>query len=29
MHWNKDTGHISKAHAQDLGMAELLEGYTE
>jgi aldehyde:ferredoxin oxidoreductase len=29
MHWNKDTGHISKAHAQELGMVEILDGFTE
>jgi len=29
MHWNKQTGHVSKARAQELGMADLLDGYTE
>ncbi len=29
MQWNKTTGNISRAHADELGMAELLEGYTE
>lgn len=29
MHWNKATGHVSKARASELGIAELLEGYTE
>lgn len=29
MHWNKSTGNVSKAHAESLGMAELLEGYTD
>jgi len=29
MSWNPTTGHISKAHADDLGMTELLEGFTE
>jgi aldehyde:ferredoxin oxidoreductase len=29
MHWNHTTGHVSKARATELGMAELLEGFTE
>lgn len=29
MQWNKSTGNVSKAHAESLGMAEILEGYTE
>jgi aldehyde:ferredoxin oxidoreductase len=29
MHWNKTTGSLSKARAQELGMTELLEGFTE
>jgi len=29
MHWNKTTGHIAKARAAELGMTELLAGYTE
>ncbi|HEY5920412.1 MAG TPA: aldehyde ferredoxin oxidoreductase C-terminal domain-containing protein, partial [Kofleriaceae bacterium] len=29
MHWNKTTGNVSKARAEELGMAELLAGYTE
>jgi aldehyde:ferredoxin oxidoreductase len=29
MHWNKTTGHVSRARAVELGMAELLEGYVE
>jgi aldehyde:ferredoxin oxidoreductase len=29
MQWNKATGHVSKARATELGMADLLEGYTE
>jgi aldehyde:ferredoxin oxidoreductase len=29
MQWNTTTGHVSKARAIELGMADLLEGYTE
>lgn len=29
MHWNKDTGHVSRARADELGMGELLAGYLE
>jgi aldehyde:ferredoxin oxidoreductase len=29
MHWNRSTGHLSKAQAERLGMAELLAGYTD
>jgi aldehyde:ferredoxin oxidoreductase len=29
MKWNKTTGNVSKARAQELGMADILEGYTE
>jgi aldehyde:ferredoxin oxidoreductase len=29
MSWNPTTGNISRAHADELGMTELLEGYTE
>ena len=29
MQWNKSTGNLSKARASELGIAELLEGYTE
>jgi aldehyde:ferredoxin oxidoreductase len=29
MHWNPTTGHLAKARAVQLGMAELLEGYTD
>jgi len=29
MHWNNTTGQLSKARATELGMAEILEGYTE
>jgi hypothetical protein len=29
MQWNKTTGHVSKARAAELGMAELLAGFTE
>jgi aldehyde:ferredoxin oxidoreductase len=29
MQWNKTTGNVSKARAAELGMAELLDGYTE
>lgn len=28
MHWDPTTGHVSKARATELGMSELLEGYT-
>lgn len=28
MHWDTQTGAVDKAHAEALGMAELLEGYT-
>jgi aldehyde:ferredoxin oxidoreductase len=29
MQWNTKTGHVAKAKAAELGMTELLEGYTE
>jgi aldehyde:ferredoxin oxidoreductase len=29
MHWNRSTGHLSRARATELGMADLLEGYLE
>jgi hypothetical protein len=29
MKWNTTTGHLAKAKAVELGMAELLEGYTD
>jgi hypothetical protein len=29
MHWNKDSGHISGARAAELGMSDLLAGYTD
>jgi aldehyde:ferredoxin oxidoreductase len=29
MHWDRKTGHIAKTRAEELGMAELLEGYTQ
>lgn len=29
MHWNPKTGQLSKARAQELGMAELLDGYLD
>jgi aldehyde:ferredoxin oxidoreductase len=29
MQWNKATGNVSKARADELGMGELLQGYTE
>ena len=29
MQWNETTGHVSKAKADELGMSELLAGYTE
>jgi aldehyde:ferredoxin oxidoreductase len=29
MHWNKTTGNVTKAHAESLGMAEILDGFTE
>ncbi|MCW5803358.1 MAG: aldehyde ferredoxin oxidoreductase family protein [Deltaproteobacteria bacterium] len=29
MQWDRTTGHVSAAHADRLGMAELLEGYTK
>ncbi|MEJ7602906.1 MAG: aldehyde ferredoxin oxidoreductase C-terminal domain-containing protein, partial [Kofleriaceae bacterium] len=29
MHWNKATGHLAGARAAELGMTEILEGYTE
>jgi aldehyde:ferredoxin oxidoreductase len=29
MHWNTTTGNVARAHAESLGMADLLEGYTE
>ncbi|MDQ2670323.1 MAG: aldehyde ferredoxin oxidoreductase family protein, partial [Gemmatimonadota bacterium] len=29
MKWNPTTGNIARAHADELGMSELLEGYTE
>jgi aldehyde:ferredoxin oxidoreductase len=29
MHWNKTTGHVSRQRAEQLGIAELLQGYTE
>jgi aldehyde:ferredoxin oxidoreductase len=29
MQWNKTTGHVSKVRAAELGMSELLEGFTE
>ena len=29
MRWNRTTGHVSRARASELGMADLLEGYTE
>jgi aldehyde:ferredoxin oxidoreductase len=28
MHWDKTTGNLSKSRANELGMADLLEGYT-
>ena len=29
MQWNATSGHVSKVKAKELGMAELLEGFTE
>ncbi len=29
MQWDKATGHVTRARAKELGMAELLEGYTQ
>jgi aldehyde:ferredoxin oxidoreductase len=29
MHWNLSTGHVSKTRAEELGMAELLAGFTD
>jgi aldehyde:ferredoxin oxidoreductase len=29
MQWNRTTGHLAKARATELGMAELLDGYTD
>jgi len=29
MHWNKDSGHVSGARAAELGMSDLLAGYTD
>jgi hypothetical protein len=29
MKWNTTTGNVSKARAAELGMAELLEGFTD
>ena len=29
MRWSKTTGHVSKARASELGMDELLDGFTE
>jgi aldehyde:ferredoxin oxidoreductase len=29
MHWNTTTGHLSKARAQELGLSEILDGFTE
>jgi aldehyde:ferredoxin oxidoreductase len=29
MQWDKTTGHLSRARAQELGMAEILEGYLQ
>ena len=29
MQWDKATGNLSKARADELGMAEILEGYTQ
>jgi hypothetical protein len=29
MQWDRTTGHVAKARAAELGMAELLEGYTQ
>jgi aldehyde:ferredoxin oxidoreductase len=29
MKWDKSTGNVSKARAQELGMAEILEGFTD
>jgi hypothetical protein len=29
MQWDKTTGNLSRARAQELGMAELLEGYLQ
>jgi hypothetical protein len=29
MHWNTTTGHLSRAKAKELGMTELLDGFTD
>jgi len=29
MQWNTTTGHVTKARASELGMAEILDGFTE
>jgi aldehyde:ferredoxin oxidoreductase len=29
MQWNRTTGHLAKSRATELGMADLLDGYTE
>jgi aldehyde:ferredoxin oxidoreductase len=29
MHWDRTTGHVAKARAAELGMAEILAGYTQ
>ena len=29
MHWDKTSGHVSRARAAELGMAELLDGFTD
>lgn len=28
MHWDRETGHVSAARAEELGMSELLVGFT-
>jgi hypothetical protein len=29
MHWNEQSGNLTRAHAEALGMAKLLEGYLD
>ena len=29
MHWNPQTGHLSREHAEKLGLAQLLDGYLD
>jgi hypothetical protein len=29
MHWNPRTGHLSRQHAEALGLTQLLDGYLD